>query len=364
MRPRDLWRSPAGLEGGALARDVERRLALFGGTANLIGASGVLLFITYLAPNTLSDSQIDRVVDLWPVFVLYMALTLPLGWLLITRRPFRPIAGWLRSGRPADTAMQKRVLRYPRNWALAASIPWMGGALIAFGTAAARIDVSVAAAGATGIVAGGLTSCSLQYLVVESIMRPVTASALAGGPPPTPGAPGVGARTAMAWVFGSGVPLLGILAFAAAEMAGANFEPSEVALAALVLAGVGILNGAIATVISARSVVDPLAAMRKALERVERGEFATSVRVDDGSEVGLLEAGFNRMTRGLAEREQLRDAFGAYVDPGVAERVVAEGTDLAGEQLELSLLFVDVRDFTGFAERREAHEVVAALNSL
>jgi adenylate cyclase len=90
----------------------------------------------------------------------------------------------------------------------------------------------------------------------------------------------------------------------------------------------------------------------------------TQVDVDDGSEVGLLEAGFNRMTRGLAERERLRDAFGAFVDPSLAERVAIEGTDFAGEQLELSLLFVDIRDFTGFSERHRAHEVVATLNSL
>ncbi len=86
--------------------------------------------------------------------------------------------------------------------------------------------------------------------------------------------------------------------------------------------------------------------------------------VDDGSEVGLLEAGFNRMTRGLAERERLREAFGAFVDPSLAERVVSEGTDFAGEQLELSLLFLDVRDFTGFSERVGPQEVVASLNDL
>ena len=349
--------------GAARARDVERRLALFGGSANLLGASGVVVFLIYLAPNTLSDAQIEEVADIWPAFVAYMAITLPLGWLFITRRPFRPIAAWLRSGERADVAMQERVLRYPRNWALSAAVPWTGGALLAF-PLIAQVDVSVAAAGALGIVAGGLTSCSLQYLAIEWIMRPVTARALAGGPPPGSGTPGVAARTAMAWVFGSGVPLLGIVIFAAADIVGADFDAQEVAVASLVLAALGILNGAIATMIAARSVVDPLGSMRSALEKVERGELSTQVAVDDGSEVGLLEAGFNRMTRGLAERERLRDAFGAYVDPSVAERIVEEGTDLSGEQVELSLLFVDVRDFTGFAEQVGPHEVVACLNAL
>ena len=346
-----------------LARDVERRLTFFGGVANLTGATGVVLFLIYLAPTTLSDAEIERITDVWPVFVVYMAFALPLGWIFITRRPFAPIAAWLRSGEPADLSMQERVLRYPRNWALATAIPWAGGAIIAF-SFTADVNVAVAAAGALGVVAGGFTACSLQYLVIERIMRPVTARALAGGPPPEVGSTGVGARAAMAWVFGSGVPMLGIIAFAAGEAAGADFEAEEVAVACLFLAGVGILNGAIATMIAARSVVDPLSAMRKAQEKVERGELGTQVRVDDGSEVGLLEAGFNRMTRGLAERERLRDAFGAFVDPSLAERVLAEGTDFAGEEVELSLLFLDVRDFTSFSERVGARDVVANLNAL
>ena len=359
----DLWRSPTGLEGEELAVDVERRLAIFGGSANLIGASGVLVFLVYLAPTTLSEAQIDRIAEIWPIFVAYMAVTLPLGYLLITRRPFQPVAEWLKSGDAASVEMQRLILRYPRTWALGTAVPWIGGMLLSFGVTA-DVDLGVAAAGAIGIMAGGFTSVSLQYLVIEWIMRPVTARALAGGPPPGMEGAGVGGRAAMAWVFGSGVPLLGIVAFAAAEVAGADFDAGDVAVASFVLAGIGILNGAIATYIAARSVVDPLGAMRKALERVERGELTTQVRVDDGSEVGLLEAGFNRMTRGLAERERLRDAFGAYVDPSLTERVLSEGTDLAGDQLELSLLFVDVRDFTGFSERVGPHEVVACLNEL
>jgi adenylate cyclase len=359
----DLWRSRSELEGDELARDVEQRLAIFGATANLFGATGVLLFLLYLAPTTLSDAQIEEIADLWPLFAVYMAIALPMGYVFITRRPFRPIAEWLRAGGPAPRELQERVLHYPRNWALAASVPWMVGALGSFAFTA-RIDVSVAAAGSLGVAAGGLTSCSLQYLVVERIMRPVTARVLAGGPPPGTGAAGVGTRAAMAWMFGSGVPFLGIVAFAGAEVAGADFDSGQVAVASLVLAGVGILNGAIATFIAGRSVVDPLGAMRKALERVERGDLTTQVRVDDGSEVGLLEAGFNRMTRGLAERERLRDAFGAFVDPGLAERVATEGTDFAGEQVELSILFLDVQGFTPFSEHAEPHEVVAHLNQL
>jgi hypothetical protein len=41
-------------------------------------------------------------------------------------------------------------------------------------------------------------------------------------------------------------------------------------------------------------------------------------------------------------------------------RVARDGTDLRGEELEVSILFMDVRGFTSFSEQAPAREVVAA----
>jgi class 3 adenylate cyclase len=68
------------------------------------------------------------------------------------------------------------------------------------------------------------------------------------------------------------------------------------------------------------------------------------------------------MLRGLQERESLREAFGSYVDPVVADRVLAEGELLQGEQVEATMIFVDIFDFTAFAENASAREAVALLN--
>ncbi len=70
------------------------------------------------------------------------------------------------------------------------------------------------------------------------------------------------------------------------------------------------------------------------------------------------------MTAGLREREQIRRAFGTYLDKDVAEHILASGTALEGEEVEVTAMFIDIRDFTGFAERASAREVVAAINSL
>jgi adenylate cyclase len=70
------------------------------------------------------------------------------------------------------------------------------------------------------------------------------------------------------------------------------------------------------------------------------------------------------MVAGLRERERIREAFGTYVDPEVAEHILENADAARGEEADVTVLFCDVRDFTGFAERSPPREVVSTLNSL
>jgi class 3 adenylate cyclase len=82
-------------------------------------------------------------------------------------------------------------------------------------------------------------------------------------------------------------------------------------------------------------------------------------------DLGALAASFNRMQAGLAERQRLQAAFGTYVDPALATRLLAQGDDVfTGERREVSVMFVDIRDFTPFAEANSAEGAVARLNAL
>jgi class 3 adenylate cyclase len=72
-----------------------------------------------------------------------------------------------------------------------------------------------------------------------------------------------------------------------------------------------------------------------------------------------------RMQAGLAERQRLQAAFGTYVDPALAARLLEQGDDVfTGERREVTVMFVDVRDFTPFAEANTAEDTVARLNAL
>jgi adenylate cyclase len=62
--------------------------------------------------------------------------------------------------------------------------------------------------------------------------------------------------------------------------------------------------------------------------------------------------------------KEIRAIFSSYVNPKIVERLVNDPTQarLGGERKELTVLFSDVRGFTGFAERHRPEEVVALLN--
>ena len=136
------------------------------------------------------------------------------------------------------------------------------------------------------------------------------------------------------------------------------------AVVLLVSLAVGMIGLLPFILLVAGSVVAPIDRLQAATERVAGGDLTLRVPVVADDETGALTRAFNRMTSGLQERERLRDAFGTFVDPDLADRVARDGTDLRGEELEVSILFMDVRGFTTLSEQAPPDEVVSRLNAL
>jgi len=112
-----------------------------------------------------------------------------------------------------------------------------------------------------------------------------------------------------------------------------------------------------------RSIQHPINTLIDRMKRVARGDLSTRSSVLSGDEIGQLKGHFNLMVEGLQEREKLRDTFGRYVSTEIAEKLMSSGEiDLAGEEIETTVMFSDIRSFTSLSERSSPRELIAFLN--
>jgi adenylate cyclase len=344
---------------GADVQPLLLRLILRFGLANLAGALLVFVYLTLLLPDPegASPESRDRLVSS-VTFAGFMVVVLPIGF-VVSQRQLSGVLGWLSEGR-APTALEREgTLRLPLRFVVRALLFW-SLAPVVFGLLNLFVldnPAAVLVQNTVGTVLGALTTCALTFLVVEYTLRPVFAMALAGEPPARERYLGIRPRLMLSWALGSGIPFLGIALVLTVEDIGTLAPPIAF------LAVVGLGAGGFIMFVGARSVADPLRLLRGAVQRVEEGDFSVRVPVDDGGEVGMLQAGLNRMVAGLGERQRLRDLFGRHVGVQVARQAL-ERTGLGGEQRQASALFVDLIGSTALAHRRPVHEVVGTLNAL
>jgi adenylate cyclase len=350
---------PVGAGTVELRRGIVRRLTWSAAASNALGAITVFLLLGLLLPFSPADRHLllNGIVA-----AVYLPVALLAGTVWARRRG-AAVDRWIEQDRPPTPEERRLVLNEPTQTVVISGVFWVLAAVLFTVLNLPTSGWSALVVGCA-LLLGGETTCAVGYLLSERIIRPITILALAGSAAPERCGPGVAARLAMAWSLGTGIPLLGILTIATAGLIDPNEDPALLAATIAFLAGIGLLVGSFAITVASRSVAEPMAAVRRAMAQVEEGLYDTRVPVDDGSEVGLLEAGFNSMAAGLAERERLRDLFGRHVGREVAEAALArEGeVELGGELREVGVVFVDVIDSTGLAMRRRPHEVVELLN--
>lgn len=331
------------------------------GVANVIGAVIVFVFAAWLLPT---PTDIGYSPDLlqWNALaaVLYVLVATPIG-VVWGRFSQRSVERWLIEDRPPTTREVRKTMAAPRQLTMIQAILWAIAAAI-FATVNGVIDPTLIMRIGLTVICGGLTTSAATFLLAERVNRPVVARALADNPAMRHHPAGVTSRTIVMWALGTGIPLLGIVIAGMSALILGEGSRGGLATAMVALGATGLVIGFGVTLLSARSVAAPIRAVRRGMEQIEIGNLDVHVDVNSSTEVGLLQLGFNRMTDGLQEREQIRELFGRHVGDEVARAALATGLDLRGETRQAAVMFVDVVASTGLADRLAPHEVMALLN--
>jgi adenylate cyclase len=330
--------------------------------AHLVVAGGVWLLDLYV---TLQPAEF------WRIFAVSQAAVLVenLLALAVVFRLLRPADPWLHgqrdehavvdawcalAGMPVAFVRWGRALPFVLNvLPITAYLTWELGATFPAG-------FLILAAGVSVVLLYGLF---LRFFGLELVLRPVLQAASCDLPD---GAVLPGVSVPLKWKLLLALPAINIVSgvvvvgFASPNDAGLD----QLGVGVLVTIGVAFTISLELSVLLLHSILEPLQDLQRGTARVREGDYSVRVPVLGTDETGMLAGSFNEMVSGLEERERLREAFGAFVAPEVAERVLAEGTVLEGEEIEVTVLFLDIRGFTAFAEQAGPREAVARLNEL
>ena len=161
------------------------------------------------------------------------------------------------------------------------------------------------------------------------------------------------------WAFSAGVcPIIALLLLL--------LSPSDVGRGSLWFAlAVGLLGIAFSltsSILLGKLVVEPIAILQNAAQRVGAGDTSVSINLLRADEFGVLAREFNRMVAGLRESERIRRTLGQHVGQAIARKLLENAKDLEGVERIVTVLFADIRGFTTRCETLEPRQAVTLLN--
>ena len=136
-----------------------------------------------------------------------------------------------------------------------------------------------------------------------------------------------------------------------------------VTLTAILLTALAATLGLVFSVLVSTGMTRPVRRLLEGTRAVEAGHLEGNLAVTSQDEIGLLTAAFNRMVEQLRMKERIRETFGRYVDPRIVEGLIS-GPALAsaGERRVMTVLFCDVKGFSGVSEEMTPQGLVKVMN--
>ncbi len=137
----------------------------------------------------------------------------------------------------------------------------------------------------------------------------------------------------------------------------------RVTLIAAFLTLLAIILGLVFSLFVSAGVTRPVRRLLEGAKAVAAGDLDGKVPITSKDEIGHLTTAFNQMVEQLRLKERIRETFGKYVDPRIVEGLIDRPMLAAeGQRRVMTVLFCDLRGFTGTSEGMTPQGLVKVMN--
>ena len=131
-----------------------------------------------------------------------------------------------------------------------------------------------------------------------------------------------------------------------------------------IVTGVAAVLGFMFAMMVGSGITGPVLRLLEGTREIEAGRLDRSISVTTRDEIGQLSAAFNRMLERLRQNQRIRDTFGRYIDPRIAEGLLGETAIAAteGQRRVMTVMFCDMKGFTALSEGVTPQGLVKIMN--
>ena len=131
-----------------------------------------------------------------------------------------------------------------------------------------------------------------------------------------------------------------------------------------ILTMLAAILGLIFSTFVSSGIARPVRRLLDGTRAVEAGDLDGRIDITTRDEIGQLTAAFNRMVEQLRQKEKMRETFGRYIDPRIAEGLIDRSAQIAsdGQRRVMTVLFCDMKGFTALSEGMTPQGLVRVMN--
>jgi adenylate cyclase len=332
----------------------------------LVGSAINIWFnITNIAPLLTPNQRaiFMRTVALYNLAVYPVLVAVGVWLLLSLRGPFREqLRGEIADARRASAA-RRRVINLPWYLVGLAVIGWglcTPVFLAALARSAEPLDPMLYAQLPISFAISGMIAITHGFFAVELVSQRLLYPVFFRNalPAETPGALALSLRwRGLLLALSAGVcPVISLLLLTLVP------RPADNVAFAVSVGGLGIALGLTTAWLLGRLVTEPVDELRRATRAVAAGDLSVKIPDLRADEFGQLIDGFNTMVAELREKRRLEEDFGRHVGERIARQILGRQGGLGGVEEELTVVFVDIRNFTARSAAASPGQVVEVLN--